>query len=255
MGNQGRFVWYELLTTNPDAAVAFYGEAVGWKTEPFGPDGYRMWVGSQGPLGGVMRLPDEAAKMGAPSHWMSHVQVASVDESVALATSLGAKVHVPPQDIPTVGRFSVIADPQGAVLSLFTPAGDMKLHDLQAEGEFCWNELITSDLDAATAFYGELLGWKKVDEMDMGPMGTYRLFGVGDTMLGGVMKIPPGAPMPPSWVYYVETKDLAAAIGRCTRNGATLLVGPMEIPGGSFAQLLDPQGAAFALHQARPNAT
>lgn len=252
MGNNGRFVWHELLTKDPKGAIGFYGEVVGWKTQPFGDDGYQMWVGSQGPLGGVMTLPEEAEKMGAPPHWMGHVQVANVDETVAQVTRLGGKIYVPPIDIPTVGRFSVVADPQGATLSVFQPAGDMQAHDPQAEGEFCWNELMTSDLDASFAFYAEAFGWKKFDDMDMGPMGTYRIVGAGETPQGGIMSLPPGAPFPPMWVYYTETKDLDAAIGRATRGGAQLLNGPMDIPGGRIAQLTDPQGAMFALHQAKP---
>ena len=65
------------------------------------------------------------------------------------------------------------------------------------------------------------------------------------------MTIPNGAPMPPAWLYYTETSDLDAAIGRATKNGAKVLNGPMPVPGGRIAQLMDPQGAAFALHQAQ----
>src|SRR5919205_60494 len=116
----GLFVWYEDLTRDVDAGVAFYSEVVGWRTQPFGEGGdYIMWVGSQGPLGGVMRLPDEAAKMGAPPHWMAHVEVDDVDATAALAKRLGGKVYKEPTDIPTVGRFAVLADPQGAAFSAF----------------------------------------------------------------------------------------------------------------------------------------
>src|SRR6476620_9964777 len=107
--NTGHFVWYEHLTKDPKAAIAFYTDVVGWTTAPFAEGGgdYTMWVGSQGPLGGVMRLPDQAAKMGAPPHWMAHVQVENVDATAALAKKLGGKVYVEPEDIPTVGRFAV----------------------------------------------------------------------------------------------------------------------------------------------------
>lgn len=254
MANEGRFVWHEHLAPDPKAAIAFYTESVGWRTQPFGEDGsYTMWVSGQGPLGGVMALPPEAA--GAPASWLGHVQVADVDAAVARATELGGKVCNPPTDVPTVGRFAVVADPQGAMISLFKPAGPMELHDLSKEGEIVWNELITTDDGAALRFYGELLGWTVMDTMDMGPMGTYSLYGVGGTMLGGVMKAPPGAPMPPTWFFYAETADLDAALARATRQGAKVLFGPSEIPGGRMVQLLDPQGAAFAFHQAAMAAT
>src|SRR6476660_7788531 len=118
--NNGHFVWYEHLTKDPKAAIAFYTEVVGWKTQPFAEGGdYTMWVGSQGPLGGVMKLPDEAAKMGTPPHWMGNVQVADGDATVAAVKKLGGKVYKEPSDIPTVGRFAVIADPQGAAIAVF----------------------------------------------------------------------------------------------------------------------------------------
>jgi len=250
--NKGLFVWYEHLTKDPKAAIAFYGEVVGWKTQPFpGGGGYIMWVGSQGPLGGVMELPEQAAKMGAPPHWMAHVQVDDVDATAALTKKLGGKVHKEPTDIPTVGRFAVIADPQGAPIAIFKPGGAMALHDSSKEGEFCWNELMTSDSAAAFRFYSEIFGWKVLQDMDMGAMGTYRIFGVGEKRVGGMMTAPKGAPLPPMWIFYAETSDLDAAMGRATKKGAKVMNGPMDVPGGGrIAQLMDPQGVAFALHQA-----
>lgn len=250
-GNKGLFVWYEHLTKDAKATIAFYSDVVGWKTQPFEQGGdYVMWVGSQGPLGGVMKLPEEAAKMGMPPHWMAHVLVDDVDATAARAKKLGGKVHKEPTDIPTVGRFAVLGDPQGASISVFKPNEPMTLHDVSKEGEFCWNELLTSDSAAAFRFYSELLGWKILEEMDMGSMGKYRIFGVGDKRLGGMMTTPKDAPTPPMWLYYTETKDLDAALKRATTKGAKVMNGPMDVPGGGrIAQLTDPQGAAFALHQ------
>jgi predicted enzyme related to lactoylglutathione lyase len=249
--DNGRFVWYENLTGDPAKAIDFYTEVVGWKTQPFGEDNdYVMWVGSQGPLGGVMKLPPEAEKTGAPPHWMAHVLVENVDTTASLVKKLGGKIHKEPEDIPTVGRFAVVADPQSAFISIFTPASTMTPHDTSKEGEFCWNELMTSDINAAFNFYSQLFGWKILQDMDMGPVGTYRVFGMGEIQMGGIMMLPKGAPMPPMWIYYVETSDLDAAMARTTKRGGKVMNGPMEVPGGRIAQLMDPQGAAFALHQA-----
>lgn len=248
--SDGHFVWYEHRTKDPRRAQGFYGEVVGWKTQPFGDDGkYVMWVGSQGPLGGVMELPEAAAKMGAPPHWMAHVQVANVDATVEKVKSLGGKIYNGPEEVPTVGRFAIVADPQGAAISVFTPEKPMERHDLVQPGEFAWNELVTSDLDAGWSFYEKVFGWKKVEDMDMGPMGIYRTFGLGEEMVGGMMKAPDGMPMPTAWLYYVGVDDLDAAIARATKQGAKVISGPMDIPGGGrIAQLFDDQGAAFALH-------
>lgn len=250
--SKGSFVWYEHLTRDPRAAIAFYTDVVGWKTQPFGEgSGYEMWVGSQGPLGGVMKLPEDEVKHAIPPHWIANVHVDDVDASAALARKLGGTVHKDPADIPGVGRFAVIADPQGVPVSIFKPEGAMELHDPAKEGEFSWNELLTTDSDAAWRFYSQLFGWKILQDMDMGPMGTYRIFGVGETRLGGMMTIPKGQPTRPMWLFYAETKDLDGALKRATTKGAKVMNGPMDVPGGGrMAQLTDSQGAPFALHQA-----
>jgi predicted enzyme related to lactoylglutathione lyase len=257
--NTGRFVWYELMTPDPQAAILFYTDVIGWTTQPFGEGGnYTMWVGSQGPLGGTMKLDEQAAKMGAPPHWMAHVQVPNVDATVAQARKLDAKVFVEPTDIPTVGRFAVIADPQGASISVFAPApGSMTPHDTSKPGEFSWNELATTDVEGGFRFYRELFGWARLLDHDMGPMGVYVLFGHHSKQLGGMFNKPKEMKMPSSWLYYVQTGDLDAALERAKKRGARVLNGPMEVPGGArIVQLLDPQGAAFALHEdAKPKAS
>lgn len=246
----GRFAWYELFTTDTDAAIAFYTKVVGWKTQPFDASEkpYTMWVAGERPVGGVMLLPEEAKKMGAPPHWMAHVFVDDVDASAAKATSLGATIYVPPMDIPTVGRFSVIGDPTGGVMSLFKSAADMAPTAGEQDGEFSWNELISTDPDKSWAFYSEMFGWTKGDAMDMGPMGTYQLFGIGDKRLGGYMKPPPGWQGPSAWLYYVNVAKLSSAIEVVKTSGGKIMNGPQEVPGGGWtAQGMDPQGAMFAL--------
>ena len=254
MSNTGRFVWYELLTTDPKAAIAFYTEVVGWKSQQWDGSDYMMWVASQGPLGGVSQLPEAAVRMGAPPYWQANVEIANVDESCAKVKQLGGKViHV--EDVPTVGRLAVIADPQGAVLALFTPTGSMESHDVAKSGEFSWHELYTTDYQAAFAFYQQIAGWEKLGAFDMGPgMGEYLLWGRNGKQLGGMMtmpnemKTPDGKPVPPSWMYYITVADFDAAFERAKAKGARVLNGPMEVPGKQrIVQLMDPQGAAFAL--------
>lgn len=243
--NTGRFVWYDLLTTDPAAATAFYSEVIGWKTQLW-ENNYTMWVGSQGPLGGVVKLPEQAQQMGAPPHWMAHVRVTDVDKAAARARELGGRVLVEPTDIPKIGRYAVIGDPQGASLAIFKPNEDMALHDSDKHGEFCWHELITSDQSAAFAFYSDVLGWERLHDHDMGAMGIYLIYGRDKTQLGGIFNMP----IPPTFFYYVQVDDLDAALDRAKKLGAKVINGPMPVPGGArIVQLTDPQGAAFALHQ------
>jgi uncharacterized protein len=246
----GRFVWHDLLTADTKAATAFYTGLIGWKTQPFdqaqGPEPYTMWVSNQGPLGGVMPLQADEASAKMRPHWMGHVEVDDLDASVAKVKSLGGAVQLPPTEIPAVGRFSIVADPQGATLSLFQPRQSETPHDRSVEGEFNWSELHARDAQAAFSFYSELLGWKLIQELDMGPAGSYLIFGHGETGYGGMMNDPE---LPaPAWMYYVQVGDLDAAIARATSEGATLLYGPAEIPGGRMAHLQDPQGATFGLN-------
>ena len=254
----GNFVWWELLTKDVKAAIDFYGEAVGWKTQPFteGGGNYTMWVGREGSFGGVMGLPPQAAKMGAPPHWMGSVKVTSADETAALAMKLGGKLHKPVWSIPNVGKVAVLGDPQGGGFCAIEPSSDMmKAADPKVEGNVCWNELVTTDDQAAWAFYSQLFGWTSVKEIDMGPMGTYRIYAKGEKQLGGVMKQPPGMDMPPSWVFYFVTNDLDAVVARNTRLGAKVVHGPADVPGGGrIVNLFDPQGAIFAFLEQPKNA-
>lgn len=250
----GRFVWYELLSTDPQGALAFYPDVVGWKTEPFEALGdYKRWVGGQGPLGGVASLPEPAKKLGAPSYWQANVQVANVEETLAEVKRLGGQVYVH-EEVSSVGHFAVIADPQGAVIAVFTPAGEVQSHDVAKPGEFSWHELYTTDPEAAFKFYERIAGWERLGELDMGAMGKYLLWGRNGKQLGGMLtlpkglKTPDGRDVPPSWMYYVTVQNLDAALARAMAKGARVLNGPMEVPTGQrIVQLMDPQGAAFAL--------
>jgi predicted enzyme related to lactoylglutathione lyase len=254
---EGRFVWYELLTSDPKAAMAFYTEVVGWKTQPYEGGEYTMWASAQGPLGGVTPLPEPAKKMGAPPHWTAHVQVANVDASVAKARSLDGRVYVEPTDIPKIGRFAVIADPLGASINVFKPAPPeqpgqgMTPHDVTKPGEFCWAELMTTDHEAAFRFYSSLFGWQKISDFDMGPTGKYLIYGLGGKQFGGMFTKPKQmSQIPNAFLYYVQVGNVDAAMERAKGKGARVLNGPMEVPGGArIVQMTDPQGAAFALHE------
>lgn len=246
----GRFCWYELMTTVPQAAKDFYTKVVGWKTQDWteGDKPYTIWTAGEQRVGGLMELPEPARKMGVPPHWIGYVLTADVDAATAKATGLGATVHMPPTDIPKIGRFSIIADPTGAALALFKGMGDMNPISAEQPGEVSWHELITTDPDKAWSFYSGLFGWQKGEAMDMGPMGTYQLYGLGGVTLGGMMKKPAAMPGPSAWLYYVNVSNLKASIEAIQTGGGKVLNGPMQVPGGGWiAQGMDPQGAAFAL--------
>jgi predicted enzyme related to lactoylglutathione lyase len=246
--NTGRFVWYELQTTDPVAALSFYTDVIGWETQEW-ENGYTMWVGGQGPLGGTMRLPEAARQDGVPPHWTSYVEVANVDATVAQALELGGRVVVQPTDLPKLGaRFAILADPQGASIYAYEPFETMRLRDPTKPGEFMWSELRTSDHEAAFRFYSSLFGWQRRREHDLGPMGGVSLvFGIGGRPLGGMFT---KTKETPAWNYYVEVDGLDTRVEKAKAKGAKLIHGPMQVPGGSrIAQMLDPQGVMFSMHE------
>src|SRR5213078_689693 len=147
---RGRFIWHELMTTDPDSAVPFYKKVVGWNVQSWEPDPtYRLWTMGDSPMGGLMPLPEHAQRMGTPPYWLPYVAVPDVDATVRQATSLGARTYVEPRDIP-VGRFAVLADPQGATFALYKPAvGQPPTSDDAGLADFSWHELATTNWRAA----------------------------------------------------------------------------------------------------------
>jgi predicted enzyme related to lactoylglutathione lyase len=116
-------------------------------------------------------------------------------------------------------------------------------------GQFSWHELYATDVDAAFDFYNALFGWNRTESMDMGDMGVYQMYGIGEVSLGGMMKKPDEMPGPPSWLYYVLVDDLDASVEKIKSGGGQVINGPMPIPGGDrIVQAMDPQGAMFAIH-------
>ena len=248
----GRFVWYELITTDPEAAKGFYAKAVGWTMEasPMPDMTYILAKDDKGgQVAGVMAIPPEAKAMGVPPNWTGYVAVDDVDAAAAKAKSLGGSVMREPTDIPNIGRFAIVADPQGAVVALFkgAPSDQGPTLAQDAAGHVGWHELMTSDLDGAVAFYSAMFGWTKGEAHDMGPMGVYQIFQAGDHQLGGMMTKPPQVPVS-AWGYYFNAGPMGAAADRVKAAGGQVLNGPMEVPGGSWiVQGQDPQGAMFAL--------
>ena len=248
--SEGQFVWYELMTTEPQAAVAFYQAVIGWDATDSGlPDHDYTLLGIGGVhVGGVMGMTTRARDGGARPAWIGYVGVGDVDATAARMQAAGGHLHRGPEDIPMVGRFAVVSDPQGALLTLFRGLGETPgAPSPFAPGHFGWHELVAADAASAFDFYASLFGWTRGETIAMGPAGPYQLFAVGGVAVGGMMnRIEVG--MPPSWRYYINVADIDAAMGRATAHGGRLVHGPQQVPGGSWIALCaDPQGGAFAM--------
>jgi len=248
----GTPIWYELITSDPDAAQAFYTQVIGWSAGAFGgaavdgPDDYRILSAADGQgIGGLMRTP-----AGAPPEprWSGYICVDDVDAAVGKVMAAAGSTLMPATTLEGVGRFALVADPQGVPFYLMRGASPEASHafDPKVEGHCTWHELMTSDDQAALAFYGDQFGWNKAGAMPMGEMGDYSFLAHGDVTIGAVMRAPPGERS--GWQYYFRVGDIDAAHARVQEAGGTVHMGPHEVPGGDWIVVAsDPQGAHFGL--------
>jgi predicted enzyme related to lactoylglutathione lyase len=240
----GKFVWHEQVSSDPKQAQDFYTQLFGWDVEMFNPGevDYTM-ISSGGQAHGGFGKAMEGAP---PPHWLSHVRVENLDETVEKAQSAGGKLAAGPFEMSEVGRIAIIIDPQGAYISAYQPESDGP----GAEGVFVWDELGTTDADDAQRFYGEVFGWTT---SDMGPeYGGYRIFNRGETGIAGLMTVPDDS-MPPHWQPYVAVEDPDATTAKATEIGGSPLMEPMDVPKvGRIGVIRDPQGATFGIIKPDP---
>jgi predicted enzyme related to lactoylglutathione lyase len=252
--SHGRFVWYELMTTDVEAAKAFYGKVVGWGMRDAAVPGmsYTLLTIGEASVGGLVQLPEDARRLGAEPRWLGYIAVNDVDATTRRVEQLGGAVHVQPADIPDIGRFSVVADPQAATLALvkWLKPGQAETDELDKPGRVGWHELLAADGEKAFPFYGELLDWQRATS-EIDPASTYQPFIVAAQTIGGMFTKPPMVPMP-FWLYYFNIGDIGAAVEHVKTLGGQILEGPVDLPGGSrVARCADPQGAMFALIEKR----
>ena len=238
----GKFVWHEQVSSDPQQAQDFYTGLFGWETEAYKPGevDYTMISSGGQNHGGFARAMEGAP----PPHWLSHVRVEKLEDTIEKATGAGGQLAAGPFEMGEVGRIAIIADPQGAYVSAYEPPDEGPA----PEGVFVWDELGTTDVDGAQRFYEEVFGWTTAD---MGSdFGGYRIFDrVGGTGQGvaGLMQNQEEN-IPAMWTPYVGVEDADATCAKAKELGATAIVEPIDVPTvGRFAVLQDPQGAVFGI--------
>lgn len=246
----GTFCWVDLATPDPEASKAFYGDVFGWTardlpTDPGPPYTMLSFDGRQ--TCGLYRLPPGR---GENAYWSSHVSVSDVDAAAKRAVDLGATLVRPPTDVMEEGRICYIQDPTGALVGLWQARANAGAEIDNQVGARSWNELLTTDTEAAAAFYGALFGWThrvSPEVMD----GRYVIFELDGTPVGGMLEIRSDwGPIPPNWTVYFGVADCDGTLETAGRLGGSVLMGPMEVENvGRFAHLRDPQGATFAVIQ------
>lgn len=256
MSFHGTPCWFELATSDLDAAKSFYGAVFGWETsDSVMPDfEYRLASAGKDKVAGMMPL--EMCPEGVPPNWLVYFAVDNCEAAAMDVAEAGGHVLQEPTVIPRTGQFAVLADPQGAVFGILEPEPmdtppEGGAWDQRAAGHGNWLELMSTDPQAGMAFYCRLLGWAPDQAMDMGAMGKYHLFTHHGAQIGGMMGLGP-APVP-NWLPYFGVDDVAAAIKAIRGNGGTLSNGPVEVPGPALICVAqDPQGAWFAIVGPKP---
>ncbi|MEO6580215.1 MAG: VOC family protein [Sphingomicrobium sp.] len=257
---EGSFIWYELMSPDPDASKVFYDAVVGWEVDssssvPGGAVDYRMIKRSDGGnAGGILKLDQAMQDHGARPLWVGYVYVEDIDAKAAAIQADGGKILMPPHDAPGIGRFAMVTDPVGVPIYIMKPTppeGDedktSDVFSVDQPQHIRWNELATSDADGAIAFYTGHFGWSQEGEMDMGPMGKYRFLYASGVRIGAVMPKPPQLPVS-LFTYFIGVDDIDRATKAVADGGGKILHGPIEIPGGEYSLSgMDPQGAAFGL--------
>lgn len=254
----GSFIWYELMTDDADGAAAFYGAVVGWTIEAPSSDtggvDYRMIRRDDGGMaGGLLVLGEDMKANGARPCWMPYIYTPDVDAEVSAIEAEGGQLLAPAFDLPA-GRIAMVSDPQGVPIYLMNPRPpadqpDAKsdVFDERAVQHVRWNELASPDAEASMRFYAQHFGFEFKDKMPMGAMGDYCFISHHGKTLGAVMPRQ-NEQQPTRWIFYFGVPSATAARTAIEANGGTVLMGPMEVPGGEWVVLaMDPQGAVFGV--------
>ena len=238
----GTFCWIDLGTPDVAEAKAFYGGLFDWDTEdrPSGRGGrYTVCRLEAKDVAAIHELGE-----GETPGWSSYISVDDVDAVTAKAQELGARELMEPFDVMDTGRMARIQDPAGAVVSLWQPRGLIGARLVNEVGAWSWNELVTADLDAAKAFYGDLFGWQAEDLPAAIPRASFTM---ENLLTGGVHSPTEQEVDAARWTVSFRVADADKSATVAQDLGGRILLPPMDIPIGRFAIVSDPSGAAFTI--------
>ena len=246
----GTFCWIDTGTTDAAASKAFYTALFGWEaSDNDTPDGgiYTMYAKDGKAVAGGSGLSDMLKSVGVPSHWMSYISVEDATVTLQKVSAAGGTPMGPPIPIPGAGTMGVFTDPTGVTCAVWQAEGHFGAALANEPGSLIWNELMTTDPDAAAAFYAAVFGWSH--EMSEMPSGPYHLFKDGEEFRGGMMAITPEmGEMPPNWNIYLNVEDMESAVARVRELGGKVGGDIMDVDGvGKMAVTADPTGAYFMM--------
>ncbi len=239
--------WHDLMSPDVEAAARFYTDLFGWAYDASGAEYgfYHMARVGGRPAAGIGQMPEGA---GMPSAWTVYFATDDVHATAEHAAALGATVTMPPMEVPAMGWMAIVLDPAGAAFGLWQGTGHLGTGIEDVHGTTTWRDLHTPDIEAARAFYTELLG-ADAQPLEAGGTPTYGLAKDGRN-IGGIVRAPSGADAaPPTWMTTFEVADLEAATALCTSGDGKVVQPPFDTPSGRMAVVSDPFGAVFGLNQ------
>lgn len=252
----GMFCWPELSAHDWPRAKEFYCKLFGWEADdqPIGNDMYySMLTLPDETIGAMYPMGEEQKSAQIPTHWLCYASVDNVDECMAKAARLGAKIVAPAMDVGDAGRMGIISDPQGASIGLWQANQHHGTTLLGQPSSLCWTELASRDSDASETFYCDLLGWSSAK--DTNPDMPYTMFSVeGQQQAGMLQMTEEWGDVPPHWMVYFAVEDCDASVALAESLGGEICVPPTNIETvGRFAVITDPQGAVFSIIALDPN--
>jgi predicted enzyme related to lactoylglutathione lyase len=248
--------WFELGTTDQDAAKQFYSQLFGWSIHdnPMGPaEVYTIFRLEGRDAASAYTLPARVIEQGMAPHWGVYFATPDVEEAAAKVVELGGSVVQKPFDVMESGRMSICKDPGEAMFSLWQAKAHQGVGVFGDLNSVCWAELATWDTAKARDFYTALFGWSTKSSAGMD---TYIEYSVGGKPSGGLLPMnEQWGQMPSHWAIYFLVADCDAAVAKATELGGAARMGPFDAPGvGRIAAMGDPQGAAFYLITLKPAA-
>ena len=249
----GSFCWVELATPDAEASRKFYSELLGWTwtdTPMSDTMVYTMLQKNEKFVGGLFQMHEQMLAQGMPPHWVCYISTDDVEAATARVAAAGGNVINGPFDVFDAGRMSIVADPTGASFGIWQAREHIGAGLIYEPGSLGWNELYTTDTEAANAFYASVFGWSRSTHQ-VGPEAEdYHEFKLGETNVAGMIQIKPSwGEVPPNWGAYFCVEDVAASFQKAQDLGAEVVVPVMREANVSFCYLNDPQGVYFGLVQ------
>jgi hypothetical protein len=245
----GKFIWYDLFTSDLKAVQPFYEGLFGWSFhETSSGESRVLTIMREGvPIANAVSV-DETKMKDGESRWLSYMSVADVDQTVLRIEKNHGAVYMPPKNLPDRGRVAVVKDPEGALFAVLTATGGDPPDSAYDLNDFLGSELWARHLETAIKFYQTLVAYK-IEMVDVGNDKDYHLLVRDDEPRAGVVQIP-WDDVKPNWVPYVAVEDVAAVAARVESLGGSLLIAPNpEIREGNAAIIADPSGAVFAIQE------